>query len=310
MNLAASLLPVCALGALWFAGASAAWSADPAAARVVALSGQVQSGARALKVGDTVAEGEELRSGVEGRATLEFADGSVLRVRTDSRLRIETHRSEGAPALFETRLRLESGAVEASVPIAGGPRFAVDSPMANLVARGTQFRARARPEAMLVEVVAGSVTVRGAAGGEVTVDSGYGTQVKPAEAPLAPVKLLDPPDISGIAELHETPVVRLRFAPVPGAVRYRIVLGTDRDLREVIVESRQRRPDIRLLELDDGEYFYAVRAIDALNLDGLEARGRLRLKMLPFPPDEAREPAPGGGEGPLREPQVTTLRAR
>jgi hypothetical protein len=267
MKLAARLLAVSAVCALWLAGPSAAWPAEPPAAKVVAVSGQVQAGGRALKTGDAVAEGDEIASGPEGRATLEFADRTVLFVRTDSRLHIEK------------QLRLDSGAVEVVVPQQGAPGFGIVSQSGNVTTRGAAFRARARPEGLLVEVVEGSVAVAGTAGAQVVVEAGHGTLVKRAEAPLAPVKLLDAPDISGIAALQEKAVVRLRFAPLAGAVRYRVVVAADRDLRDVIVESRPRRPDLRLLELDDGEYFYGVRAIDELGLDGREVRGAFRLKM-------------------------------
>jgi hypothetical protein len=283
MKLASSIPLVLAACVLWLAGQAAAWSADPALARVISLSGEVKSGARALKVGDTASEGEEIVSGVEGRATLEFADRSLLRVRTSSRLRIEAHRSAGAPPAFETRLRLESGAVEATVAKQGAPRFSIASPLGNIAASGAHFRARARGDALLVEVVEGAVAVAGAAGGQVAVDAGHGIQVRPAEALLAPVKLLEAPDLSGMKALQQSPVVRIRFAPIAGAVRYRVVVAADRDLREVIVESRPRRPDMRVLELDDGEYFYGVRAIDALGLDGLEVRGSFHLKVSPIP---------------------------
>jgi hypothetical protein len=286
MKPASNFFAVFALCALWLVGQPAAWPAEPAAARVIALSGEMRAGGHALKVGDTVVEGEEISSGLGGRATLEFAGRTVVHIRTDSRLRIQTHRGSGASsAQSEIRLLLDSGAVDVSVAKQGAPSFAIASPSGNLAAvRGTELRARTRVEAMLVEVLEGAVTVAGTAGGQVVVGAGYGTQVKPAQAPLAPVRLLRAPDISGVAQLLERPVVRLRFAPLAGAVRYRIVAAADRDLREVIVDSRPRRPDMRILGLDDGEYFFGVRAIDALDLDGLEVRGRFRLKARPIPP--------------------------
>jgi len=259
----AAAIAVCTL---WLAGQPAAWSAAPAVAKVIALTGEVRADGRALKAGDTVAEGEAIVSGVEGRAMIEFADRTLLRVRTESRLRIETP------------LRLDSGAIEAVVP-KQGPGFGISSPTGNVTTRGAAFRARARPEGLLVEVTGGAVTVSGPAGGPVAVEAGYGMLVKPNEAPLAPVRLLVAPDISGIDALQERQVARLHFAPLPGAVRYRVLVAADRDLRNVIVESRPRRPDLRVLELGDGEYFYGVRAIDELGLDGLEARGSFRLKM-------------------------------
>lgn len=285
------LFAVFAACALWLAGLPAAWCAEPAAARVTVLSGEARAGGRALKMDDTVAEGEEIVTGVGGRVTLEFTDRSVVRVRTDSRLRIEAHRGSGAPAEFETRLRLDSGAVEAIVPARGAPGFGIASPSGTLVTRDAEFRVRARADAMLVEVLAGTVVVAGKAGGEVAVGPGLGTRVSPAGAPLAPVKLLEAADISGVAAAQHKPMAELRFAPLAGAARYRIVVAASRDPGEPIFDSRPRRPDMRLVELQDGEYIYSVRGVDALGLEGLEARGRFLQKAQPAPP-AAQAPAP------------------
>ena len=293
MRTALNLVAVFAAWALWLGGPSAAWPAGPAAAKVTALAGEVRVSGRALKVGDTVAEDEEIATGLEGRATLEFADRSVVRVRTDSRLRIEPNRGPGAPAAGEIRLRLDSGAADVAVAKQGTPSFAIASPSGSLTAaRGAEFRARARADALLVEVLQGAVAVASLNGETVEAGAGFGTQVKRANAPLAPVRLLGAPDISGVGQLQQRSVVQLRFAPVAGAARYRIVAAADRELRDVIVDYRPRQPELRILELEDGEYFYGVRAIDALDLDGLEVRGHFRLKARPVPP-APNTPLPG-----------------
>jgi hypothetical protein len=269
------------------------WAAEPAPARVIALGGDVRAGGRGLAIGDGVSEGDEIASGRSSYATLEFTDHTLVRIRPDTRLRVEGHRATAVPAGIDTRLRLDSGALEVVVAQRRAPNFIIASLWGNITVRGTDFRARGGDEAMLVEVLEGAVDVTGTAGasGLARVEAGYGTLVRPMEAPLAPVKLLAAPDVSGIAELHERPVVRLRFAPLTGAQRYRIVAATDRDLLDVVVENTQRRPDVRMVDLRDGDYFYGVRAIDALGLEGAEARGRIRLKARPVPP-AAQAPEP------------------
>lgn len=296
----ASFLAMLSACALWLAG-PAALAANPAAAqgvaKVVALSGEANSGARALKVGDSVAEGEELASGRGSYATLEFTDASVVRLTPDSRLRIEAHRAPAALAVVETRLRLGAGALEASVASRGVPNFTIVSMLGSVAVHGTAFRVRVGEASMFVEVLEGRVAVSGAAGAPVVVNAGYGTRVASNQAPLAPVELLRAPDISRVAELQQRPVVRLRFASLAGAQRYRIVAAADRELREVLVENTQRRPDARMLELRDGEYYFGVRAIDELGLQGAEARGRFRLKARPLPP-VAQAPEPEAAMAP------------
>jgi hypothetical protein len=250
---------------------------ESAAVRVIAVAGDVQAGGRALKVGDTVAEGEEVVSAPGGFATLEFADRSVLRVRPQSRVRIEAHK--GAPTLaeFETRLRLGAGAVEAAVAPQRSPNFRIQTPTANMAVRGTEFRVRGSESASQAEVIEGRVGVSGAKGAEVSVNAGFGTVVRQGEAPAKPVKLLGAPDLSGVPEAQQGSVARIAFPPLEGAAGYRIVAATDRELRNVVAETTVRRPLVRIVDLQAGEYFYGVRGIDALGLEGREAQGKLRL---------------------------------
>lgn len=292
MKSGSKLLAVFAAGTLWLTAPLHAWPAEPpAAAKVVALSGEITAGKRALKPGASVAEGDEIASGPGSYVTLEFTDRSVVRLMSDTRLRIEAHRALSAQADFETRLRLGAGALEATVARRRAPDFRVVSIAGSIAVRGTSFRVRGGGETMLVEVLDGRLAVAGASGGVVLVDAGYGTRVTLNEGPRGPVKLLAAPDISRIAELHQRPVVRLRFAPLAGAQRYRVVAAEDRGLRDVLVDNTQRRPDVRIVDLRDGEYFYGVRAIDALGLEGVEAAGRFRLKARPLPP-VAQAPEP------------------
>lgn len=251
----------------------------------MALSGEAKAGARVLRVGGPVAVGEDITSGGGGYATIEFSDGSLVRIKPDSRLRIETHRAAASSGEFETRLRLGAGALEATVAKRGVPEFSIVLMSGSIATRGADFRVRVGDEAIVVEVLEGSVAVADNSASQAKiVDAGHGTRVRAMQAPFAPVKLLDAPDISAVAELQQRPVVRLRFAPLAGAQSYRIVAATDRDMREVILENTQRRPEVRMVNLRDGEYFYGVRAVDALGLVGAEARGRFRLKARPLPP--------------------------
>lgn len=271
-----------------------AWLKRQAAAvRVLAVTGEVRAGARMLKVGDAVAEGETVESSPSGHATLEFADGSVLRVKGRTRVTVEAHR--GAPTLseFETRLRLGAGAIEAAVAKQRKQDFRVITPTANMAVRGTEFRVRADEETARSEVTEGLVGVAGARGREVGVAAGFGTLVRQGEAPATPVRLLGAPDLSGVPDLQERPVVRIGFPALPGAVQYRFLVADDPELRNVVLETGVRGPLVRIVDLRDGDYHYAVRGVDALGLEGRESRARFRLRARPLPPALSSPPDDG-----------------
>ena len=274
-----------------------AWLKRQAAGvRVIAVAGDVRAGERLLKLGDVVAEGETVASGANGYATLEFSDRSVLRVKAQTRVTLEAHR--GAPSLaeFETRLKLGAGAIEAAVAKQRKQDFRVITPTANMAVRGTEFRVRGDEAATRTEVTEGRIGVSGARGGEVPVAADFGTLVRQGEAPAAPVRLLGAPDLSRVAELQERPVVRIGFPALETATGYRVVVAEDADLRNVLVETAVRGPLVRIIDLRDGDYFYGVRGVDALGLEGRESRARFRLRARPLPP------APAGPVGDARVP--------
>ena len=129
MKLASILLTVFA-AVLWLGVPSAARPEEPAgtgAARVVSVSGEVRAGARELRVGDSV-ESEEIASARASYATFEFTDRSVLRIKPDTRFRIQAHRAATAAGDFETRLQLDAGALEAFVTMRRSQIFSVASP--------------------------------------------------------------------------------------------------------------------------------------------------------------------------------------
>lgn len=263
----------------------AAWLRRQASqARVLVVAGEVKSGERVLKSGDTVGEGERLLSGASGYAMLEFADHSVVHLKPASELAVEVQRAAPARSEFETRLRLGAGAIEAVVAKPRVQQFHVRTPTADLAVRGAAFRARSAEGGTQVEVTEGRVAIGGGTGRDLDVDAGFGTVTRPSEGPAAPVRLLAAPDLAGVAERQERPSVRIAFARLPGAVGYRIVAATDAEMRSIVAESALRSPTARLLNLRDGDYFYTVRGVDALGLEGLEARGRFRLRARPLPP--------------------------
>lgn len=253
-------------------------------ARVIALAGDVRVGERSLQVGDRVAEGEQVASGANSHATLEFGDRSILRIRPGTRVTVEAHRVAPSLQEFETRLRLGAGAIEAAVTRQRSQDFRVRTPTANMAVRGTEFRVRGDEKGTQAEVMEGRVGVAGAKGKELLVGAGFGTVVLPGQEPGGLVRLLPAPDLSRVATLQERPIVRIAFPEVDGAQGYRFVAAEDADFTRLVAFGELRGPVVRLVDLQDGEYFFAVRGLGPAGFEGAEARNRFRLKARPVPP--------------------------
>ena len=277
----------------------AAWlRREAAGAIVLSVTGEVQMNGQALKPGDQVPEGAQLTSGAGSNARIEFADRSVVTLKSGTALRIEAHKRNPKLSEFETRLRLGAGEVEAVVTKQRAPNFRIYAPTGNIAVRGTNYRVRGGDAVNMFEILEGNIDVSGAVGGTVPVGAGFGTVVRRGERPIPPVQLLEAPDISSIATLQETTTVRLTVPPLPGATSYLFRAATDAEFREIVIETVQRRPEVRIVDLRDAEYFYGIRGIDPNGLQGQEALGRFRLVRPPLPmpppmPAEPAAPAPG-----------------
>ncbi len=278
----------------------------PAPARLLQVHGSVTARTAAgaaigLAPGAQIDEGTHIATGDDGYLTLQLPDGSTLRVQATSEADVLQTRRLGDGGLRAT-LRLIAGRIEAAVTqITGGtPRFEVKTPQAALAVRGTEFRVAVDRSAGITrgEVLKGSVTLAGAAGGGGTVlDAGFGARVDAAQrvGPVTP--LLEAPDLSALPASAQRLPVQLPVTPLAQARQYRAQLVRADGAQEVGADLLSDAPTLRIRSLDDGNWIARVRAVDGSGLEGREATHRFRVKARPEPPvtsapvDGARLPA-------------------
>lgn len=134
-------------------------------ARVVSAAGQVvpaEKGA-AIRVGDRI------ETGTGGHVHVRFVDGGRVSVRPISRLQIESYaHSSDRPALSAIKFRLDEGVVRSitgSWGEAARDRFRLNTPMAAIGVKGTDFIVQSGSESTLVSVYSGAVLMAPLAGG-------------------------------------------------------------------------------------------------------------------------------------------------
>lgn len=134
-------------------------------ARVVSAAGQVvpaEKGA-AIRVGDRI------ETGTGGHVHVRFVDGGRVSVRPISRLQIESYaHSSDRPALSAIKFRLDEGVVRSitgSWGEAARDRFRLNTPMAAIGVKGTDFIVQSGAESTLVSVYSGAVLMAPLAGG-------------------------------------------------------------------------------------------------------------------------------------------------
>lgn len=134
-------------------------------AHVIGASGQslLANKGVAIRVGDSI------ETGAGGHVHLRFVDGGRVSVRPSSRLKIESYAySSDRPALNAIKFRLDEGIVRSitgSWGEAARDRFRLNTPMAAIGVKGTDFIVNSSPASTSVSVYSGAVLMAPLAGG-------------------------------------------------------------------------------------------------------------------------------------------------
>lgn len=256
-------------------------------ARVTAVAGDVTANDKKIAAGADIGGGTQIVTGAASFATIELVDGSRLVLQPESRVKVEELSRHRYSETTETRLRLERGRMESVVvkTSRARPGYSVVTPTATIGVRGTRFRVGADDQggASQAEVTDGAVAV-GNGGKSTAVPAGYGVVAGAGGRVSAPVALLPAPDLGGLPAVQERAIVRFTFPPLAGAREYRVQVGADPEMREMIADTRSTTPQAKFADLPDGHYSVRVRGIDRQGLEGRDAEAPFRVKARPEPP--------------------------
>ena len=260
----------------------------PMPARVVQVQGDATSGGAKIEPGSLVLPGADIKTGDDGFVMLELPVGSQLKVQAQSQVRFDRLHAYPTPTgMYDSSIGLTGGRIDSRAAPQRGPgsRFEIHTPSAAAGVRGTDFRVSVDPqsEATRSEVLEGVVGVS-ASNATVPVGAGFGTVVEPNRPPSPPRRLSGAPDVSRLPALQERIAFRFALAPVADAAAYRARIAVDREFNNVVADVVSKNPDTGFSGLADGDYWLAVRTIDANGLEGYEARHPFRLKARPEPP--------------------------
>ncbi|MFP6560736.1 FecR domain-containing protein [Paraburkholderia sp. B3] len=264
---------------------------DGLSAKVIATSGPATHAFRnepslPLVVGSSLVEGDRLQTGKDGFATLELADGTHLIIPPNTSLEFGTLRQTALTGTTDRVINLQHGEVDSEVTHATrkDDRFQIRSPSVVAGVRGTSFRVNydGGNESTAVEVLDGAVGVDAAHGGAGTpapgvplaastqlVTARHGSLTTAGGAVGGPVALLDAPAIANPSKVQDDANVAFDVVPIDGAHGYRVQIGRDAGLLEMIHDERFDSSHADVGALADGTYFVRVAAIDQSSLEGM-----------------------------------------
>jgi hypothetical protein len=156
---------VSGMAALFFV-ASSAYAASPMAVGQVTL--VIGEGHRVaadgqktlLRKGDSLLEGDSVQTGGAGHVHVRFVDGALVSVRPASRLAIEAYNRDAAGGAI--RFKLDAGTVRSVTGKWGEEnhdRFRLNTPIAAIGIRGTDFVVQAEQERVRVVVQSGAIVM-------------------------------------------------------------------------------------------------------------------------------------------------------
>lgn len=242
-------------------------------ARFVNLDGRVQVrkiGGLQFQAADyqmTLAKGDVIQTGTDGRARISFANGTTYTVQPDTLITVESN-TIGGQSAAQTSVSIKSGAVDLTTGTA-----AAEVAFEDAVARVNQnSRANVRSDSETKQH-------------EITLTAGSGEVIRHGETiPIvqfervsfetggsaAKSKILAPPDL--LTPLNLQPLVvedarqfaiKFEWKPVAGAVEYHLRISSSSTFSEIAQERKTPAATVTLSGLGAGDYFWVVTAIDA-----------------------------------------------
>ncbi|MGB5562701.1 MAG: FecR domain-containing protein [Sedimenticolaceae bacterium] len=266
---------------------------NPVPANIAATRGQVEltraDGAQetAVAPGLIIRLGDVLKTGEDSSATVIFADGTKLTLRSASEMRFDHLSAHGKTGMVDSRLHLIDGRMDTRVKPAVGPgsRFEIQTPSAISAVRGTEYRAAVTADghASNIEVLRGKVKVTGARKSRL-VNAGFGTQVAQGQPPTPPRKLLPAPILNPVPERIRQLHWPLSWQAINQAHAYRVQISTDATFDTLLWEQIVNNARAALPDLPDGNYQVRVRGIDKGGLEGKNSAHPVLIDTHPQPP--------------------------
>ena len=243
---------------------------DTVELRVAAFSGSVEVGGNPPALGQSLDEGELIRTRGNGFITLSGEFGGRISVPSNTTARLVTARRYKLGNALDVDFEVIRGRADAISPtLQGSDRLRMRTPVAVTAVRGTQFRIGYDPDnggASLTEVTEGAVNV--AAGGEEgRAPAGFGIASTP-EGVSDPEELLPVAMVNTDGALQTGELLSFAIEPVEGAQGYRVQLANDASFLDIIGETIIDGDTVELPGIDNGRYHVRARAIAPSGLEG------------------------------------------
>ncbi|MDX1588881.1 MAG: FecR family protein [Oleiphilaceae bacterium] len=259
----------------------------PAPARVTSARGDalvrrhLQATMEPLSGGMLLNVGDSLRTGRHGQVKLTLADGSTLRIDSNSTLTLNRLTQFGRTGMADTRMRLDRGRIKTRIkPVEDSrSRFEVETPSAVATIRGTVFEMQVDESGTRLAVTEGQVLF-GEPGREVMIPAGRAARQEPGR-PLRSQPLPAAPTIASSDSPGTGLPLTLNWQDShSGPVRVDLL---NEESGQWLISRTINSGKLTVNNLDNGEYRLELAALDSQGLQGMTATHRFQVDQPPPP---------------------------
>ena len=230
--------------------------------------------------------GDEIKTSVDGYASIAFSTGSVINLQPDTVATLQRLACLPTDDSCIIEINTVGGNVTSDVerrdqqPV----EFIITTPYASAAVRGTIFDITAA-QTLAVGVTEGDVDIN--AQGELKpLPTGFGLTVEEGQPPGEPVELIPAPVFKRIPARF-APGDTVEWFPFSSASTYKVVLSSDEAANEAFLDF-QVPADSSVLPLQDvltdpvdpGNYFLTLRAVDENGLQGFTSNTPITLAAI------------------------------
>lgn len=248
---------------------------EPSEATVIARSGNVSASSNdgapiAIAIGTKLVEGARITTGGNSFLTLQLPDASRVSLPSNSSIELATLRKAQYTGAPRTELKLTHGKVVSRVsPLnINKGRYEVHTPLSVAGVRGTFFRVGVDDKKTSNEVLEGHVLVSGQQTQQTRMlDSAKGN-IADAKTIGPAIDLLPAPQLAS-EPYRQAGTARFILMPVDGARAYHVQIAKDAEMLNLLAEMTGNTAKISIDNIQEGNYFVRVSAIDRFGLEGL-----------------------------------------
>jgi len=223
--------------------------------------------------------GDIIDTGKSGFVSIEFSSGSVINLQPDTEAVINRLNCQPTDDSCVINIKTLRGKVTSNVLSRDDQPtdFRISTPYASAAVRGTVFDIEADAASLVVGVTEGAVDLLSDASSENrALDLGFGSVVKQGEAPGAAIALLPSPVFKRIPARMAVGDT-INWWPNTQAAKYGALVSTDAAGSDALSVTEVNGQEIGFDDLEAGDYFLTLRAIDENKLQGFTSSSRITI---------------------------------